>query len=225
MRKGTIVALTGAVLLLGTGTAEASRFEFRGDRGTRCTVEVGAAASHGINLLQLPRVGFTADPVCAYPPGSAAANAGKGGAPAAKKKKSCSKRAKAKQKKKGKKKGGKRGCKGKKRRDYALTTGVTATIQHAQLFLLGAGGAVAGQQTLANLGVGGYACSVLSVVSSCSDQGSLSPAVPQSPYQARYEFTVAPPLGERWAAVPAGCTGASSATCSLFSPNVIPLVL
>lgn len=223
MRKGTIAAVF-LVAMLGASNAEAAKFEFRGDRGTACVVEVGADASKSLQFLQTPRVGFSANPVCTYAARSEDATAGD-----AKAKTGTCKKKKAKSRPKAGAK--KRGCKKKKKRGkhraatFAAAAPQTATIQQAQLYLLGAGTALPGDQTLASLGVGGYTCSVLPAVSTCADQGNLTPATPEVPYQARYQFTVVPPPGEHWVTVPAGCTGAAAPACTLLSPSVVPMVL
>ena len=224
MRKLTIGAAFLAAMALGVGSAGATKYEFKGDQGTRCVIEVGADASRTLQVLQAPRVGFSANPACTYPARSERDSAkGKAGAKA--KRKSCRKPKRAA--KPGSKK---RGCKKKKKQGMPRTAYAAAaapspvTLRQAQLFLLGAGTVLPGDQTLATLGVGGYTCSVLPV-STCADQGNLSPATPEAPYQARYEVTVAPPPGERWVTVPGGCSAAAAPSCTLLSPSVVPMVL
>ena len=57
------VALAFAVV---AAPAQASVFNFTGSQGTTCSVDVNAVATNGINGLQLPHVGFAAEPKCRY---------------------------------------------------------------------------------------------------------------------------------------------------------------
>ena len=106
MRKVTIAVAFLAAMALSTNAAGAAKYEFRGDKGTRCVIEVGADASKTLQVLQAPRVGFSANPVCTYP--ARPDSAGKGKDAAKVKKRTCKKAKKSSMK--GSKK---RGCKKK----------------------------------------------------------------------------------------------------------------
>ena len=61
MAAGAVASLAAAQL------AEAAVYRFEGDRGTSCTVEVGAKASDSLGALSgPPQVGYSSVPVCSY---------------------------------------------------------------------------------------------------------------------------------------------------------------
>ncbi len=216
MAAGAVASLAAAQL------AEAAVYRFEGDRGTSCTVEVGAKASDSLGALSgPPQVGYSSVPVCSYPPRAGAGNT-------AKKKRAC---------RKAKKRGGKkrRGCKRAKRRagpdrlaavagdGRAAAASVPALLDQARLLLLGPLGEIssAGEQTMAAAGMG-YSC-ILSLGAACSDSGRLLPAIPGVTYVAEFSLQLAPPPGELWAKRPAAvCSQGTVAECTLRAPPVSP---
>ncbi|MDX6616253.1 MAG: hypothetical protein QOD60_1344 [Solirubrobacterales bacterium] len=198
--------------------AQATRYQFTGDKGTSCTVDVTANASTTIGVLSgTPRVGFGSNPVCHY--AASAAPGPAGGTAAATARKAC----KA-SKKKGKR--AYRSCVKKKRklgtRAVPTVVNVPALLDLAKLDLLTPFGVkVPGAETLASLGLGGYTC-LLGIGANCSDIGQLEPAIPYLGYSSEFSIRLAPPPGEHWASAPAGCSGAPAVSCVLTSPTVVP---
>ncbi len=215
MAAGAVASLAAAQL------AEAAVYRFEGDRGTSCTVEVGAKASDSLGALSgPPQVGYSSVPVCSYAPRAGAGNTAK------------QKRACRKAKKRGQKR---RGCKRPKRRagtgSHAAAAGsgraaavsAPALLDQARLLLLGPSGEVTstGEQTMAAAGVG-YSCA-LSLGAGCSDSGRLLPAIPGVTYVAEFSLRLAPPPGERWTQRPAAvCSQGTVAECALRAPPVSP---
>jgi hypothetical protein len=202
--------------------AQATQYQFTGEKGTSCTVDVTAVASTTIGVLSgTPRVGFGSNPVCHY---AAAATPGPTGGTAAAKAEAKARKACKASKKKGKR--AYRRCLKRKRKlaTRALPTVVTAPalLDLAKLNLLTPLGIkVPGEETLASLGLGGYTC-LLGIGANCSDNGQLEPAIPYVGYSSQFSMRLAPPPGEHWVSVPAGCSGAPAVSCVLTSPTVVP---
>ena len=211
---GVSTALLASIVI--AAPAQAATYQFKGDKGTSCTVQVGTNASHVIGALSgTPRVGFSATPTCHYATLSGTAGSGTAGAKAAAKacKKKKTKRAKAR-------------CKAKKRkarpRAAAAAVGPSALLDLAKLDLLAPLGVqIPGQETLASLGLGGYTC-LLSLNANCSDSGQLEPAVPYASYLAQFSMRLTPPPGEHWVSAPPACSAAAVLTCLLSSEAVTP---
>jgi hypothetical protein len=213
---GVLTALLALCMI--AAPAQATLYQFTGDEGTSCTVDVTAVASTTIGALSgAPRVGFGSNPVCHY---AAAATAGTAAATAG---------AKARMACKASKKKGRRAyrrCLKRKRKlaTRALPTVVSAPalLDLAKLNLLTPLGIkVPGEQTLASLGLGGYTC-LLGVGANCSDNGQLEPAIPYLGYSSQFSMGLAPPPGEHWVSVPAACSGAPAVSCVLTSSTVVP---
>jgi hypothetical protein len=213
---GVLTALLALCVI--AAPAQATQYQFTGDKGTSCTVDVTALASTTIGVLSgTPRVGFGSDPVCHY----AAAATPAGGTAAAK--------AQARKACKASKKKGKRAyrrCLKRKRklatRAVSTVVNVPALLDLAKLNLLTPLGIkVPGEETLASLGLGGYTC-LLSIGANCSDKGQLEPAIPYLGYSSQFSMRLAPPPGEHWVSVPAGCSGAPAVSCVLTSSTVVP---
>jgi hypothetical protein len=214
------VAVAAAAAAIAAAPASAALHNFEGDRGTSCTVEVGAKASDSLGALSgPPQVGYSAVPQCTYAAGAGGPKGAKG------KRKGC---------RKGKRAGkGKRRCKKARRRSVAYATPARAVapelprlavLDHARLELLGPSGevtSVAGR-TMAAPPIG-YSCA-LSVGTPCSDSGRLVPALPGVSYVAEFGLRLAPPPGESWVSRPAGCTDGLVATCALRSGAVSPQI-
>lgn len=217
-----VMAAAAFASLAAAQLADAAVYRFEGDRGTSCTVEVGAKASDSLGGLSgPPQVGYSSVPVCSYPPRAGAGNTAK------------QKRACRKAKKRGAKK--RRGCKRPKRRagadrhaavagdGRAAAVSAPALLDQAQLLLLGPLGEVssAGEQTMAAAGVG-YSCT-LTLGAGCSDSGRLLPAIPGVTYVAQFSLHLSPPGGERWTQRPAAaCSEGTVAACTLRSAPVSP---
>jgi hypothetical protein len=213
---GVLTALLALCVI--AAPAQATRYQFTGDKGTSCTVDVTANASKTIGALSgAPRVGFGSNPVCFY---AASTTAGTAAAQA---------KAKARKACKASKKKGKRAyrrCLKKKRklatRAVPTVVNVPALLDHANLNLLTPLGIkVPGTETSASLGLGGYTC-LLGVGAHCSDNGQLEPAIPYAGYSSQFSIRLAPPPGEHWVSVPTGCSGAPAVSCVLTSPTVVP---
>jgi hypothetical protein len=224
VRKSTgMVGVLTALLALCViaAPAQASRYEFKGDKGTACTVDVTANASTSIGALSgTPRVGFGSNPVCHYASATGTTGTAGSGSLAARAAKAC----------KAAKKKGKRAfqrCKRKKKRKLAARSApavvsVPALLDLAQLNLLAPLGIkVPGEETLASLGLGGYTC-LLGIGANCSDIGQLEPAVPFLSYFSQFSIRMTPPPGEHWVSTPPGCTGAPAVSCVLTSSPVTP---
>jgi hypothetical protein len=216
---GVLTALLALCVI--AAPAQATRYQFTGDKGTSCTVDVTANASKTIGVLSgTPRVGFGSNPVCLY----AASTPGPAGGTAAAQAKAKARRACKASKKKGKR--AYRRCLKKKRklatRAVPTVVNVPALLDHANLNLLTPLGIkVPGTETVASVGLGGYTC-LLSVGAHCSDNGQLEPAVPYAGYSSQFSIRLAPPPGEHWVSVPTGCSGAPAVSCVLTSPTVVP---
>jgi hypothetical protein len=215
-----VMAAAAVGSLAAAQLADAATYRFEGDRGTVCTVEVGAKASDSLGGLSgPPQVGYSSVPTCSYATKPGAADS-------AKRKRAC---------RKAKKKGGKsaakrrRGCKRKKRpgRDTGRKAAVAAPalLDHARLELLGPLGNVTsvGEQTMA-APVMGYACA-LTLGAVCSDSGRLLPAIPGATYAPQFSLQLAPPPGETWIKRPAaGCSAGDVVQCVLGAAPVTPQV-
>jgi hypothetical protein len=217
---GVLTALLALCVI--AAPAQATRYQFTGDKGTSCTVDVTAVASTTIGVLSgTPRVGFGSNPVCHYAAPAGAASKPQGGSAGAKAARAC----KAKAKSRAAKRKARR-CKAKRRkaapRAVTPVVNVPALLDLARLNLLAPLGIkVPGEETLAALGLGGYTC-LLGIGANCSDIGQLEPAIPLVSYFSQFSIRLAPPPGERWASVPAGCSGAPAVSCVLTSPTVSP---
>jgi hypothetical protein len=214
---GVLTALLALCVIV--APAQATRYQFSGDKGTSCSVDVTANASTTIGVLSgTPRVGFGSNPVCQY--AAAAASKGQGGSAGAKAAKACKPKAKSRAAKRKA-----RRCKAKRKahpRAVTRVVSVPALLDLAKLNLLAPLGIkVPGEETLASLGVGGYTC-LLGVGANCSDIGQLEPAIPFVGYSSQFSIRLAPPPGEHWVSVPAGCSGAPAVSCVLTSPTVVP---
>jgi hypothetical protein len=197
--------------------AQATRYQFTGDKGTSCTVDVTANASTTIGVLSgTPRVGFGSNPVCHYAAlGASNAQGGSAGA------KACKPKAKSRAAKRKA-----RRCRAKQRKAHpravAPIVNAPALLDLAKLNLLGPLGVkVPGEETVASLGLGGYTC-LLGIGANCSDIGQLEPAILFAGYFSQFSIRLAPPPGERWVSVPAGCSGAPAVSCVLTSQTVTP---
>jgi hypothetical protein len=216
---GVLTALLALCVI--AAPAQATQYQFSGDKGTSCTVDVTAVASTTIGVLSgTPRVGFGSNPVCHYA-ASAASGPAAGGTAAAKARKAC---------KATKKKGERayRRCLKKQRklatRAVPTVVNVPALLDLAKLNLLTPLGVkVPGTETLASLGLGGYTC-LLAVGAHCSDNGQLEPAIPYVGYSSQFSMRLTPPPGEHWVSVPAGCSGAPAVSCVLTSQTVVPVL-
>ena len=211
---GVSSALLASIVI--ASPAQAATYQFAGDKGTTCSVQVGATASRVIGALSgTPRVGFSATPVCRYATVAGTAGSGTAGAKAAAKacKKKKTKRARAR-------------CRAKKRkarpRAATAAVGAPALLDLAKLDLLAPLGVqIPGQETLASLGLGGYTC-LLKLNANCSDSGQLEPAVPLVSYLAQFSMRLTPPPGEHWVSAPPACNAAAALTCLLKSEAVTP---
>jgi hypothetical protein len=219
---GTVGVLTALLALCVVAVpAQATQYQFTGDKGTSCTVDVTARASTAIGVLSgTPRVGFGSNPVCHY---AASASPGPAGGTAAAKAKAKARKACKASKRKGKR--AYRRCVKKQRklasRAVPTVVNVPALLDLAKLNLLTPLGIkVPGEETLASLGLG-YTC-LLGLGANCSDNGQLEPAIPYAGYSSQFSIRLAPPPGERWVSVPGGCSGAPAVSCVLTSPTVVP---
>jgi hypothetical protein len=207
-----VAALTLAI----AAPAHAVRYQFSGDKGTSCSVDVNAGASNSIGVLSsLPWVDFSSLPKCSYDARAGGAAAGNG---AGASKKAC---------KKARRKAGKRAaCKRQKHhagsRPASRAAAVPALLDHARLTLIGPlGGALAGQETLATLPLGGYSC-LLGIGADCHDYGHLAPALPFVAYVAEFAIRLTAPPGERWVSTPPGCPAGATTQCVLRSGPAVP---
>jgi hypothetical protein len=217
-KVGVLIPLV-ALGLVAAAPARADRYEFVGDKGTDCTVDVTADASHVVGALSgVWRVGFASDPACVYRESAAGGSqAGSGGPRWAR---ACkSKRAKRHSRKRI------RGCKSKRkhRRARSTTTRQSSVtfLDLANLDLIGPLVTVPGEETLASAGLGGYTC-LLDAGANCSDSGQLEPAIPGLSYHAQFSIRLTPPAGETWVSRPAGCSAGLAAQCVLISASVSP---
>ena len=219
-----VMAAAAVASLAVVQLAEAAVYRFEGDRGTGCTVEVGAKASDSLGGLSgPPQVGYSSVSACSYPPKGGAGNP-------AKPKRACHKG----KKKRGAKK--RRGCKRPKkkvgtRRDAvkgagsgtAAAVSAPALLEQARLMLLDplGGAASTGERTMASAGLG-FSCA-LTLGAGCSDSGRLLPAVPGVTYVAEFSLRLEPPPGEHWTQRPAaGCSQGAVAVCALRAAPVSP---
>jgi hypothetical protein len=213
---GVLTALLALCVI--AAPAQATRYQFTGDKGTSCTVDVTANASQTVGVLSgTPRVGFGSNPVCHY--AAAATSNAQGGAAGARAAKACKPKSKSRAAKRKA-----RRCKAKKRKAQprAVTPVVPALLDLAKLNLLAPLGIkIPGAETLASLGLGGYTC-LLGIGANCSDNGQLEPAIPFVGYSSQFSIRLAPPPGEHWVSVPAGCSGAPAVSCVLTSETVTP---
>jgi hypothetical protein len=222
-----VMAAAAAACLAVAQMADAAVYRFEGDRGTVCTVEVGAKASDSLGALSgPPQVGYSSVQTCSYASKPGAANS-------TKRKRACRK-AKKKQGAKGAAKK-RRGCKRAKRPDGSPRGGAPATagrgvsvpalLDQARLELLGPLGNVTsvGEQTMA-APVIGYACS-LALGAVCSDSGRLLPAVPGATYAPQFSLRLTPPPGEAWVKRPAAsCSAGAVVQCVLGAAPVTPQI-
>ena len=152
--SGVLTALLALCVI--AAPAQATRYQFTGDKGTNCTVDVTAVASTTIGVLSgTPRVGFGSNPVCHYAAPGAASNA-RGGSGSQAPRPASRRRSRARQ-------SARLAAARQKRKAHprAVTpvVNVPALLDLAKLNLLAPLGIkVPGEETLASLGLGGYTC-------------------------------------------------------------------
>jgi hypothetical protein len=216
--KETVVvsAVAGAALLMASpASAEFSpvpnRYTFTGGKGTICVVDVGARASRLGGLHAVPQVGFSAVPQCTYPAATTTAR------PPAKRRRRCARKQRGEAAAAGKRRRCRRPGRRRARAGAAIAgasvaaPSLPATIPLADLSLVGPGGAVAN--------VAPYSCTV-KAGANCASTGHLEPAAILTQYFASYALRLAPPPGESWTTVPAGCSGGAVPSCTLTSEPV-----
>ncbi len=241
MRRKSIGTITAAaaIALMAAAPAHATVYQFAGDKGTLCSVDVGAAPQTGGGGVTLPQVGFSAVPECTYArPGTGSAGGGgatpplpaqpAGGVYGAAAKKSCKKKRSARAKKRCKRRR-KRGAKAAAAAAAGSSRAVVAVANPAtmdgarlnlNLSLLGLP-IFFGDKTITSLTLG-YSC-VLDEGAECADRGVLLPAVPLLAYNARFIARINPPGGESWVSRPPVCD--TNGACTMDSEPVIPTVL
>lgn len=224
-----VLAAFALAFAVSAAPAQATVFGFAGDKGTTCAVDVNAVATDGINGLQLPHIGFSAEPECAYP--GATSNPSQSGGAGAGTPASALSGVQAKcKKKKGK---ARKRCKRKLRKAAGAGSARAAArvanpvgLDQGNLRLVGPLGIfLPGDKSLLAIVNGGFACTV-DIGQDCGDGGNLTPAIPLLPFYANFAVRLTAPAGENWTSVPAGCSGGHAATCVLNSePVTVNLLL